>query len=281
MTINTINKTFNSVQFNEQIITPYKANQMLENNNNNRRVSNANVTFLAHQMSNGLWQFNGETIKICKNGDLVDGQHRLLAVIQSNTNQRFVLVTGLEWDSFSTIDTGRKRTAADTLGLTNIKNSAITASLCRYILIFNKLDYFAGDRRYKPSNIEILMMAEGSQSFEISEAVKKASTEKGCFKLATPTALALCFYYFNKINPIACEDYMDKLVNGYGQKDDPALAMQKLLIKNKTEKSSFRSEDIFKYALKSFEDFLLLRKTKRVILKKDSSLHFKSIRNLR
>lgn len=68
-----------------ETITPDIAKTMLGENVNNRRISHDNVNMFAREMRNGEWRFNGEAIKFSKDGRLLDGQHRLLAVIAALT----------------------------------------------------------------------------------------------------------------------------------------------------------------------------------------------------
>lgn len=68
-----------------ETITPEIAKTMLGENVNNRRISRDNVNLFAREIRNGEWRFNGEAIKFGKDGRLLDGQHRLLAVIAALT----------------------------------------------------------------------------------------------------------------------------------------------------------------------------------------------------
>ena len=61
-------------------ITPEMAREYLEKNSHNRRLSERSVRNLATAIKNGEWQVNGEAIKVDKEGNLLDGQHRLSAI---------------------------------------------------------------------------------------------------------------------------------------------------------------------------------------------------------
>lgn len=50
------------------------------------------------QMSAGRWQENGETIIVGKSGNLLDGQHRLQAVIRSGVSIMAIIVFGVDDD---------------------------------------------------------------------------------------------------------------------------------------------------------------------------------------
>ena len=70
------------------------------NVNNYRNYNKGRVASWAEDMKNGKWIKNGETIVIGKNGIIQDGQHRLLAVLESDSEiEAFIVfdaeVTGL------------------------------------------------------------------------------------------------------------------------------------------------------------------------------------------
>lgn len=112
-------------------LTPEMAMQLLEHNMLNRPLGDGHVARIAKQIVEGKWRFNGDTIKIADTGDVLDGQHRLWAVIESKTPVETIIVRGIERDAFSTIDTIRRaRSGADTLalnGATHYRNMISTA----------------------------------------------------------------------------------------------------------------------------------------------------------
>ena len=100
-------------------ISPVQAALWLQGNNGNRPLSHALVKAYATDMKNGDWALNGETIKISYDADgnvlVVDGQHRLHAVIEANTTIQSVVVVQVEDARF--IDNGRGRTFKDSAQL--------------------------------------------------------------------------------------------------------------------------------------------------------------------
>lgn len=117
-----------------QEITPQLAQRYLQRNTANRPLSIRSIRELADAISNDEWQINGETIKFDEKGNLIDGQHRLNAVINSNRAIKTFVLRDLPTDSFKTIDTGKKRNNADTLGLLGFSNSAQLAAAARFVL---------------------------------------------------------------------------------------------------------------------------------------------------
>lgn len=103
-------------------ITPDMAYAWLENpsfNIMNRPVRQSDVNNWAAIMRRGEWQLNGDSIRISKTGKLLDGQHRLYACIEANTEFQAYLIEGLEDEVFDSIDVGKKRSASDMLKIHN------------------------------------------------------------------------------------------------------------------------------------------------------------------
>ena len=65
-------------------VTPALALEWLEKMGANRSVAQRYVEAFARDMRAGEWTLNGETIKFDVQGRLVDGQHRLWAVVQAD-----------------------------------------------------------------------------------------------------------------------------------------------------------------------------------------------------
>lgn len=117
----------------QEKITPNKAAILLKKNPKNRDIDGAHVTYLAKQMTDGEWQDNGQTIVISDTDSLVDGQHRLMAIIESGITLMLLVVRGVEDEVIHSIDTGKARGLSDVFRLeghasTNQK-AAFTKSL--------------------------------------------------------------------------------------------------------------------------------------------------------
>lgn len=97
------------------VMTPERASDLLKNNVGNRSVSQMAVDRLARDMTAGVFRFNGDAIRVRVDGVLADGQHRLLACVQSGVSFKTMLVTGLDREDMLTLDRGRKRSIGDNL----------------------------------------------------------------------------------------------------------------------------------------------------------------------
>lgn len=94
-------------------ITPEIAEEMLKRNANNyRAIDKRKVEMYAREMEKGLWEQNYEAIQIDENGNLKNGQHRLLAIIRSGKPQEILVVRGVGKD-VSVFDIGKTRTVGE------------------------------------------------------------------------------------------------------------------------------------------------------------------------
>ena len=109
-------------------ITPDMAIEMLSRNSANRKLRDDRVKLYAKQMKEGKWHLTGQSITFAEDGQLLDGQHRLWAVIESNCTVPFVVVTDAE--VAPTYDCGLPRSLSDRLYLGGKKfpSSMITNS---------------------------------------------------------------------------------------------------------------------------------------------------------
>lgn len=101
-----------------ETITPAKAHQLLATKEHtDRNVSEKHVKRLADDMRLGFWVVNGESIKINRAGEVVDGQHRLHACIKADKEFATLVVRDLPTDEQVqyTTDSGRRRSIGDAL----------------------------------------------------------------------------------------------------------------------------------------------------------------------
>lgn len=94
-------------------VTPAMAAQLLGTMSGNRQLRMRMVNRYAREMIAGKWQLNGESIKVSHQGKLIDGQHRLNAVIQSGVSVQMVVIRGVDAAAFLTLDTGVSRNYHD------------------------------------------------------------------------------------------------------------------------------------------------------------------------
>jgi len=120
-------------------ITPKIAMQMLAKNPNNRHVTKNHVTILAREMMMGDWQVTGQGISISDKGELLDGQHRLLAVEESGKTVKMMVARGIDKKAMNVIDTvAKNRSASDIFSMRGIRSPIVVAAALN---LLNKFSY--------------------------------------------------------------------------------------------------------------------------------------------
>ena len=109
-------------------ITPEIAKTMLQTNTDNRSKRGWWVTGLAQMIKRGEWVTTHQGIAFDSDGRLIDGQHRLEAIIESNTPVDLLVVKGVSKEAYKVLDNGVKRTLSDLTGIT-----ARTTEVCRIL----------------------------------------------------------------------------------------------------------------------------------------------------
>jgi hypothetical protein len=84
------------LQITVDTITPEQAQAYLDNNAKHRPIKERKVAEYMMEMQDGIWKLNGKTICFDWNGRLLNGQHRLSAVVKSGVTLTTVVVRGLD-----------------------------------------------------------------------------------------------------------------------------------------------------------------------------------------
>lgn len=119
-------------------MTPEWASQLLKQNTHNRVLSKQRVAFLAALIRSEKWKLTHQGVAIDQNNVLQDGQHRLHAIVQAGVPVQIMMTTGCDPSNFDVIDSGKKRTAADSLGLCGAKHYTKAAAGIRGFLQYTR-----------------------------------------------------------------------------------------------------------------------------------------------
>lgn len=228
----------------EEIITPAKARVYLEGNTLNRPLSNKHVDYLAREINSGCWQFNAETIKF--NGSkLLDGQHRLHAVIKSGKPIRSIVARGLDEAAFHTIDMGKKRSAADTLNVIGEKST--TRMAAALAMIEAMLD---GQTRTSGavSGTKVIELLREHPDVRVS-----ISAYQGPKTLLKPSTAIALHYFFAKKDRVLADQFFDDLRSGAGLGvGDPVFTLREKLIANSVGSKRLLDDAILACTIKAW-----------------------------
>lgn len=98
-----------------ETITPQVAERYLQMNRRNRSVRPSEIEKNARMMAAGEWGLTHQGIAFNEDGALVDGQHRLLAIVKSGTTVPMVVARGVESSMQMFMDDHARRTPSDSL----------------------------------------------------------------------------------------------------------------------------------------------------------------------
>jgi len=115
-------------------ITPEIAKNILEQGNyNNRAIRKGHVHNLAARIVRGEWKLTPQGIILHKSGRLLDGQHRLEAVVLANIPITTTVFTVADDEIFRALDQGAKRNMAD---LANVDKRVMdTVNFCTRLML--------------------------------------------------------------------------------------------------------------------------------------------------
>lgn len=178
-------------------VTPAMAKQWLATNvSNNRNVVQSKVKKWAKSMIAGEWGL-AESIKFDKNGKLFDGQHRLLAVIDTGLTIDFVVSYGYDPEAAQLVDLGMSRRLEHIAQLQGKKFTSSYTAIMRAMLIPCPKYYSQKNLISHQAMIELI---EEYQPY--IEYALKVVPAKGHFlnKASFLAALARSAYFYNVIN---------------------------------------------------------------------------------
>lgn len=206
-------------------ITPEVAEEWLEVNTHNRDIRGAVVTEYAGAMKRGEWRLNGEAIKFDHEGNLLDGQHRLWAVLESGTTIESLVVRGLDPEVQETQDRGIKRSLSDALKLRGEKDSVLLAAALGLKWKYDNNKLRTNERATIPQALAVLKKNPRLRD----DAAAAARRIRNRFKVAQSVA-AVAWYQFAKLDREDADTFWDKLISGENlHEGDPVFVLRRWL----------------------------------------------------
>jgi hypothetical protein len=207
------------------VVTPDMAKAWLERNPNNRRINERRVVFYAAQMSSGSWKLTHQGIAFDEFGNLVDGQHRLHAVVRAGVSIRFFVFRGVSRENMIAIDTGRPRSSHDAFAL--LGDSATQHSVAITRLLIASYMYTRGlverfDISYSVGNDKLRIFHKAmTEAIAFSQIT---SAEKGLRHACVSAAIASAYMCENRD---LLTQFKDQFLSGV-IKSDSDIAASKL-----------------------------------------------------
>lgn len=193
-------------------ITPDMARGWLEMNVSNRPVREMTIRKYVEAMKGGQWELNGETIKFSADGVLLDGQHRLRAIVQSGVSVPSYVVHGLPARVFDTIDTGANRSIGDLLALQGEVSNNVLGVALRLQYVHDEL----GSIRELHSNLaKLVNNRDLLETLErhpgVTASIAFVGGVPALKKLLSPATAAFLHYQFARLQPHHADAFFVKL----------------------------------------------------------------------
>lgn len=232
-------------QFERRFITPEIAQVILDRDNTaNRKLNESHVSSLVQQMLKGLWEETGDTIKFAVNGRLLDGQHRLSAVVRAKVGQWFNIAYNLSESAFNKIDTGKKRDAKDILSVDGVKNPNICAAIATLLInirqngfdtVYNNTTLRSRGKSSRSSNQEISDYMKANP--EIEEVASFVTNKYQRFKGITATQLGALYTIMAAKSQKDADCFFEKYAEGDGlAKDSPIHVLRVQLLQQSSNR---------------------------------------------
>lgn len=237
-------------------VTPDTAKQMFALNiEHNREISYSAVGIMAADMKNGDWKRTGETVKFNADGNLVDGQQRLMAVQLADIPVWLDITYNVERGAELVMDTGRKRTMRNQIKMRggddfNQHVSGLVSWHWRWER-GNRLN-FTTKRFPQPSLTQLVRQWEKNRY--LYENCFRRGTDLWRQSIGAKTPMALGYLLLTEVSEDLGGLFYDEFVSGENLKSgSPVLALRKRLMEKITAHKVAKPSDQLYLVLRAWE----------------------------
>lgn len=270
------------VTMNLKMVTPEIAKEYLTKNTNNRPVSLKTVEYYAEQMRKGLWTVTPESISFDKFGRLLNGQHRLNAIIVSGVAQQLWIGEGYDPDILMKLDKGKGRSTSDDLYIKGVPNYRVIATglsvYMRMVRINSSMvDTKSTNDKYSYSSEEVFNEYKSDSLYDTfaTDASKFYSMNK--FRLYSKTEYFAWLSFLVKVKKHSYEKVTDffKELNTHS-KTEIINELKSKLIEDRNKKSvnKFTTQYKQKMLIKCWNEYIKGNNPKKINVKSDNKIEF-------
>lgn len=201
-------------------VTPETARAWLNLNRKNRNLRKRDLDRYRRDMQAGQWRLAGDPIRFATDGTLIDGQHRLTALIQAGVTLPLLVVRGINPVAQTVMDTGRKRTASDALTINGASNGSLLAATALLKISFD-MDSLEG--KYEASHEEIITTVDAYPG--LVTAAEFARTIARRTDIA-PATVSFSYFMMARVSPVDAANFWIAAADKVGlAPGDPTIAL--------------------------------------------------------
>lgn len=249
-------------------VTVARATELLEGNTLNRNVSDRMVDRYARDMLEGLWQLNGEPVIRTPDGQLLDGQHRMWAILKAGEKNPgiavdMLIVEGISAAVMPTIDTGKARSFGNVLQISGHVNTNVLAATLRWVFWYETYRGRSIDGADPShSDLEAYLATHPTLPQRVSETCNRQALKK----IGSVSMFAWLYYEASLLNPQKAGEWLGLLASGAGMAEDhPVLRFREKLLADKQIKNRRMADTHAAYGVKSWNAFVTGRSVRALV----------------
>ena len=198
----------------EVTITPEAAAKILQEHNRpegNRKISVTQLRLLSHSMEAGDYILTGETIIFDQHGNVINGQHRLTACVDSGNAIPALVVIGVSDQAFMVLDQHAKRTIGQVLGMLNSPTPNELGAAISTLFSFLTTGVLNKSHWRITVNDSLRLLQEHPR---LQDSVAFAlSYRKGCRIFGSSSIPVVSHYVFRHADPVLADEFFSALLD--------------------------------------------------------------------
>ncbi|MCI0754775.1 ParB/RepB/Spo0J family partition protein [Teichococcus vastitatis] len=188
-------------------ITPAIAEAYLMHNTRNRKIVAAHVDAIARDIRAGNWMMNAQPICFSRSGRLLNGQHRLSAVIQAGEAIEVPVMRSLPEEAYDTYDIHAKRGPQLGVAFDSFGDKPLIAAAA--VLLWKRELKPTGIRNAKPTPAEVMRIVE-----QHPRLLEMRTFGRKMIEFGRGSVLAYAAYCIERDNPELGQVFLDRFETG-------------------------------------------------------------------
>lgn len=188
------------------MVTPEKAAAWLKLNVKNRAIKKYFVERYKKDFISKQWAAIGDPIRFNKEGRMMDGQHRLTAIVATGVSVKMQVCVGIEPEAFAYIDSGARRVASDVLRMEGVSRAPAVAAVVNTVAK-NNTTYAT---QLTAAQNRDIYLTDPSGYDEAAEASRQAN------KITMASSYGAFYYVASKKYPEEVRSFHREFVSGIG-----------------------------------------------------------------
>jgi len=250
-------------------VTPEMAIKWLDRNVDNRSFSSTTTRRYKSLIDEGEWHWTNDAISFNEQGNLINGQHRLAAIHQSGKGAWLTVSIGHDPESFKAMDTARRRSAADALGILGFKNTKSLAAAAKIVHHWLVGDYSKATSGSVENHVLVQIAWDhprlsgppaGNDDCSVWFVGKFKSELAGLMPLSIAIA---CHYIYSHLDSTRADQFITQLATGIGLTNNKApvyLLRERLLRDAQKPVGRMHAREQLGYVTKAFNGHIEGRK---------------------